>query len=53
MKSRQTKARRWIGRHGYGIELNTDYWRNGAKYCEDMEREALAPTLFEFAGIEI
>lgn len=41
------------GRRGYGIELNSDYWRNGVKYCQEAEATASAPTLFDFAAMEM
>ncbi len=37
-----------LGRRGYGIELNTDYWKFGVGYCRSVEQKAKAPTLFDF-----
>lgn len=37
-----------IGRKGYGIELNSDYFRDGLGYLKMAEVEASAPTLFDF-----
>lgn len=36
-----------MGRRAYGIELNEAYYRAGVKYCEDVERQVTAPTLFD------
>jgi DNA modification methylase len=35
-------------RRAYGIELSPVYFEDGVKYCQDIEREALAPTLFDW-----
>lgn len=35
-------------RRGVGIELNSSYFEAGVKYCEDMEQQMLAPTLFDY-----
>ena len=37
-----------LGRYGHGIELSTRYFQEGVRYCEDIEREVSAPTLFDF-----
>ena len=37
-----------MGRYGYGIELNADYYRDGLGYMEAAEREIEQPTLFDF-----
>lgn len=37
-----------MGRKGYGIELNPDYFRDGVGYLEAAENEIEAPTLFDF-----
>lgn len=37
-----------MGRYGYGIELNSDYYRDGLGYMEAAEREIDQPTLFDF-----
>ena len=34
--------------NGYGIELNTDYFRDGVGYCQAAESEVSMPTLFDF-----
>ena len=37
-----------MGRYGYGIELNHDYFRDGVGYLQAAENEIDAPTLFDF-----
>lgn len=37
-----------MGRKGYGIELNEDYFRDGAGYLQAAEEEIETPTLFDF-----
>lgn len=37
-----------MGRKGYGIELNTDYFRDGVGYLQSAEIEMTSPTLFDF-----
>lgn len=39
-----------MGRKGYGIELNSDYFQNGVGYLQSAEQEIEAPTLFDFIG---
>lgn len=39
-----------MGRRGYGIELNNDYFRDGCGYLEMAEREIESPTLFDLIG---
>lgn len=36
-----------MGRFGIGIELNTDYFRDGVGYCKAQEDKIEAPTLFD------
>lgn len=36
-----------LGRRGLGVELNHDYYQWGVRYCQTMERQAMAPTLFD------
>lgn len=36
-----------LGRNGYGVELNHDYWLDGVKYCRAAEQEISAPSLFD------
>lgn len=36
-----------MGRRGLGVELNHDYFTWGARYMQAIERQALAPTLFD------
>jgi hypothetical protein len=36
-----------LGRRGYGIELNHDYWKYGVGYCRAVERKLKVPTLFD------
>lgn len=35
-------------RYGIGIELNSDYFRDGVAYCKQADIEQSAPTLFDF-----
>jgi len=37
-----------MGRRGYGIELNPDYFRDGVGYLQEAENEIESPTLFDF-----
>ena len=37
-----------MGRRGYGIELNPDYFRDGVRYLQEAENEIESPTLFDF-----
>ena len=41
-----------LGRCGYGIELNAEYWEAGVEYCQDIEREINAPTLFDLSEFD-
>jgi len=36
-----------LGRKGYGIELHTDYWRDGVMYLRAAEAQLNHPTLFD------
>lgn len=36
-----------LGRKGYGIELNSEYWHYGVKYCREAEYKRNIPTLFD------
>lgn len=38
-------------RRGYGIELNSDYFRDGVGYLQTAEAEVEAPTLFDFMEV--
>lgn len=40
-----------MGRMGYGIELNPDYFRDGVGYLQAAEDEMEEPTLFDFLGV--
>ncbi len=40
-----------MGRKGYGVELNPDYFRDGVGYCKSAEEEIETPTLFDFMQI--
>lgn len=40
-----------LGRRGYGIELNSDYFRDGVGYLYEAENEMEAPTLFDFFDV--
>jgi DNA modification methylase len=37
-----------LGRYGHGVELSPEYFQAGLRYCQDMEREKTAPTLFQY-----
>jgi DNA modification methylase len=39
------------GRRGYGIELNSDYFRDGIGYLRAEEEKAEMPTLFDFMKV--
>lgn len=39
-----------MGRKGYGIELNSDYFLDGVGYLKSSEDEVETPTLFDFIG---
>ncbi|MCW1887688.1 DNA methyltransferase [Luteolibacter flavescens] len=41
-----------MGRHGWGIELNRDYWRTAAGYGEAAENEVALPTLLDLMQAE-
>jgi DNA modification methylase len=41
-----------MNRYGYGVELSGDYFESGVDYCRAAEREALAPTLFDWVALE-
>jgi len=41
-----------LGRRGRGVELNTDYYRDGIRYLQAQERKAGMPTLFDALGAE-
>lgn len=36
-----------LGRIGYGVELAQDYFDAARRYCQQIEREVTAPTLFD------
>lgn len=36
-----------MGRHGYGVELNSEYFHDACKYCRQAEIEVMTPRLFE------
>ena len=36
-----------MGRHGYGCELNADYFRDGVGYLQAADEEIETPTLFD------
>ncbi len=42
-----------MGRKGYGIELNADYFRDGVGYLKAAEAEVGMPTLFDFITEEV
>lgn len=39
-----------MGRRGYGVELSSDYWSDGVKYCAAAEAERNVPTLFDMTS---
>lgn len=41
-----------MGRKGYGIELNPDYFRDGVGYLQAAEMKMETPTLFDFMGVD-
>lgn len=41
-----------LGRRGIGIELNADYFRDGAAHCRDAEMQAASATLFDLLAAE-
>jgi len=40
------------GRRAYGIELNSTYFEAGARYCQDIEQQVTAPTLFDYLKLQ-
>ncbi len=36
-----------MGRKGYSIELNTQYWKDSKSYCKAAEQKVTMPTLFD------
>src|SRR5581483_2027704 len=36
-----------LGRRGFGIELNSQYFRDGVHYCQAAEMQVSSPTLFD------
>lgn len=42
-----------MGRYGYGIELNVDYFRDGVGYLKAAEEKIDMPTLFDFDYTEL
>ena len=39
-----------LGRYGIGVELNSDYFRDGVGYLQAADQERDMPTLFDFLG---
>ena len=39
------------GRFGHGVELSERYFKDGARYCQEAESEATAPTLFDLMEV--
>lgn len=37
-----------LGRYGYGIELNENYFRDGLGYLNQQQEKRMSPTLFDF-----
>lgn len=42
-----------MGRQGLGVELNSEYWRAGLRYCEIADIEASSPTLFDLLDCDL
>lgn len=42
-----------MGRDGWMIELNEEYWRCGVGYCEQAEAQRDVPTLFDMAELMV
>ena len=42
-----------MGRKGWGIELNPDYWKFGVAFCERAEKQMTAPTLFDLTELDV
>ena len=43
----------WAIRKGRGVELNTDYFRDGLGYMMEIEQSVISPTLFEVESIAV
>jgi DNA modification methylase len=41
-----------LGRLGWGVELNTRYWHDGVRYCQETEKQQAIPTLFDLTAFE-
>ena len=41
-----------MGRYGYGIELNPEYYADGVEYCRSAEAQVGQPTLFDLLEVE-
>lgn len=42
-----------MGRKGYGVELNADYFRDGVGYLKATETNTITPTLFDLFNVAI
>jgi DNA modification methylase len=42
-----------LGRRGIGCELNTVYWQDGVRYCQETEAERATPSLFDLLDAEV
>jgi hypothetical protein len=42
-----------MGRRGFGIELNKDYFRDGVGYLKATEEGIKMPTLFDFLDLQM
>lgn len=42
-----------LGRRGYGVELNSEYWDDGVRYCRLAEIERASPTLFDWLAVQV
>jgi DNA modification methylase len=41
-----------MGRRGYSVELNDQYWRDSVAYCRGAEEKVSMPTLFDLVAAE-
>lgn len=41
-----------LKRRAYGIEIHPPYFADGVRYCREIERQALAPTLFDWLELQ-
>jgi hypothetical protein len=41
-----------LGRRGIGASCNSDYFRDGVRYCRETEAERATPSLFDILDME-